>query len=110
MAKKLYVGNIPYTMSEKDLADLFGQHGAVVDAKIVVDRFSGRSKGFGFVEMEDSDVDLAIEALNGQQIGGRTIKVDEARPQPEGGGGGFHGGSGEPGERGERPGHSRRPR
>ena len=95
MAKKIYVGNIPYTMSEKDLTDLCSPYGSVVSAKIVVDKFSGRSKGFGFVEMEDADVTKAVEALNGQEIGGRTIKVDEARPQPEGGGG-YGGGGGKP--------------
>jgi cold-inducible RNA-binding protein len=83
MGKRLYVGNLPYRISEDDLANAFGQAGEVADVAIVVDKETGRSKGFGFVEMaDDSGAQAAIEELNGAQIGGRTIKVAEANPRP----------------------------
>ena len=95
MGKKLYVGNLSYSVSSLDLEQLFGQHGQVVSAQIINDRDTGRSKGFGFVEMaSDSEADAAVTALNGQQHDGRTLTVNEARPREERGGGGGGGGFG----------------
>jgi RNA recognition motif-containing protein len=97
MGKKLYVGNLSYSVSSSDLEQLFAAHGQVVSAQIINDRDTGRSKGFGFVEMSsDTEADAAIIALNGQQHDGRTLTVNEARPREErsGGGGGFGGGRG----------------
>jgi len=83
MGKRLYVGNLPYGMSEEELANVFTKAGAVTDVAIVVDRDTGRSKGFGFVEMADDAAALtAVQQLNGTQVGGRTIKVAEANPRP----------------------------
>ncbi|HHX42379.1 MAG TPA: RNA-binding protein [Chloroflexi bacterium] len=83
MGKRLYVGNLPYRMSEEELADVFSQAGEVTDVAIVIDRETGRSKGFGFVEMaEDAGAQVALQELNGAQVGGRTIKVAEANPRP----------------------------
>lgn len=85
---KLYVGNLPFTTSSEDLSRLFATHGAVESAEVVMDRDSGRSRGFGFVEMGDDDGRRAIEELDGTDIGGRRLTVNEARPrQPRGGGG-----------------------
>src|SRR5690242_5318006 len=96
MGKKLYVGNLSYNVESSELEQLFGQHGQVVSAQIINDRDTGRSKGFGFVEMaNDDEAQNAINALNGQQHGGRTLTVNEARPREDrGGGGGFGGGRG----------------
>lgn len=80
---KLYVGNLPYSVDDTALRALFEPHGAVQSATIVMDRESGRSKGFGFVEMSDADAQGAIQALNGSQQNGRTIRVNEARPRPQ---------------------------
>tara|TARA_B110001454_G_C12723266_1_gene436100 strand:+ start:17129 stop:17497 length:369 start_codon:yes stop_codon:yes gene_type:complete len=92
MGKKIYVGNLSFSVSEELLNSTFAQFGAVDSAKIITDRETGRSKGFGFVEMaSDSDADQAIEKLNGQDLNGRNMNVSEARPQedrPRGGGGG----------------------
>ena len=94
MAAKLYVGNLPYSVTEAKLEEHFSQHGKVVSARIITDKFSGRSKGFGFVEMESAEQAAgAISALNGGEFEGRTIVVSEARPQEprdsrSGGGGG----------------------
>ncbi len=85
---KLYVGNLSYGVNDSSLRAMFEAHGAVESATVVVDRDSGRSKGFGFVEMSDADAAKAIQALNGSQHEGRTIRVNEARPKTEGGGGG----------------------
>jgi len=83
MGKRLYVGNLPYSMSEEELANAFTKAGTVVDVAIVVDRDTGRSKGFGFVEMADeAAAAAAVQQLNGTQVGGRTIKVAEANPRP----------------------------
>ena len=80
----IYVGNLSYDMTENDLQDLFGEFGAIVKANIISDRDSGRSKGFGFVEMEDSEEGKkAIEELDGQSVKGRNLKVNEARPREE---------------------------
>ncbi len=94
-SKKLYVGNLPYTTTDADLKDLFGQAGAVETASIISDKFSGRSKGFGFVEMSTlEEAEKAISMLNGYQMGGRALTVTEARPKPEGGAGRSFGGGG----------------
>ncbi len=103
--KNIYVGNIPYTMREEQLADLFRQYGDVKTAKVVIDKASGRSKGFGFVEMDDSAATEAINALNGSEVDGRALRVSEARPREEGMGGGGGGGGGRGGGGGGRGGH-----
>ncbi|MBD3610634.1 MAG: RNA-binding protein [Gammaproteobacteria bacterium] len=80
----IYVGNLPYRISEDELSDLFAQHGEVTSAKIIMDRDTGRSKGFGFVEMsDDTAAKAAIEAINGTEVQGRNVVVNEARPRPE---------------------------
>lgn len=94
MSKKMYVGNLSYDVGENELRELFGSYGAIEDAVIIMDRDTGRSKGFGFVTLEDaSQADQAIEALNGKEHFGRTLTVNEARPRPDrggrGGGGGY---------------------
>lgn len=89
MAKKLYVGNLSYDTGNTELEELFASHGTVESANVIIDRSTGQSKGFGFVEMSsDSEAEAAIAALDGKEIGGRAIKVNEARPRPTGGGGG----------------------
>lgn len=87
--KKIYVGNLPYSATEDELRELFAQHGDVTSVSLVNDRETGRPRGFGFVEMADEDAESAIQALDGAQMGGRTLKVNEARPRENGGGGGF---------------------
>ena len=98
MAKKLYVGNLPFNLTDDELRDLFSEHGTVESAAVIKDKFSGRSKGFAFVEMtSDEEAQAAITALNGQDLNGRAIVVNEARPmtdRPRGGGGGYHRGGG----------------
>jgi RNA recognition motif-containing protein len=95
MGKKLYVGNLSYGVTSSDLEQLFGQHGQVTSAQVINDRDTGRSKGFGFVEMaSDDEAQAAIAALNGQQHEGRTLTVNEARPKEDRGGGGGYGGGG----------------
>ncbi|HEY3244601.1 MAG TPA: RNA-binding protein [Phycisphaerae bacterium] len=101
MAKKLYVGNLSFDMSSSELQQLFAQHGTVESAEVITDRSTGRSKGFGFVEMaSDQEAQAAITALNGQQHGGRALTVNEARPKESRGGGGGGGGGGGRGGRG----------
>jgi RNA recognition motif-containing protein len=113
MGKKIYVGNLPFTATSESLSELFGQFGKVDSSKIITDRDTGRSKGFGFIEMSDSaEADSAISQLNGADHGGRSLTVNEARPMEkrEGGGGGFagkrdgggRGGFGGGGDRGNR--------
>jgi cold-inducible RNA-binding protein len=80
MSKKLYVGNLAFQTTEDELNGIFSQFGAVESVTIITDRDTGRSKGFGFVVMEDADADKAIEQLNGSQLGGRNLTVNEARP------------------------------
>ena len=96
MGTKLYVGNLSYDTTSSDLEQLFSQHGTVSSAEIISDRDTGRSKGFGFVQMgNDAEAQAAIAALNGQEHGGRALTVNEARPReerPRGGGGGGGGG------------------
>ncbi len=90
MGSKIYVGGLPYSTTEQQLSDLFAVHGAVTSSRIITDKFTGQSRGFGFVEMSsDSEAQAAITALNGTELGGRTLTVNEARPQePRTGGGG----------------------
>ncbi len=100
MGKKLYVGNLAYSIGDSDLQRLFEAHGSVTSAQVIMDRDTGRSKGFGFVEMgSDAEAQAAITAMNGAEIEGRALTVNEARPKPEGGRGpgggrGYGGGGG----------------
>src|SRR5260370_5958900 len=95
MGKKLYVGNLPYSVSDSDLQQMFEAHGTVQSAQVIMDRDTGRSKGFGFVEMgSDAEAQAAINAMNGNEIDGRALTVNEARPKEGGGGGGGRGGRG----------------
>ena len=105
MGNKLYVGNLPYTVRDEDLQQAFGEFGAVSSAKVMMERDTGRSKGFGFVEMgSDAEAQAAISGMNGQSLGVRSITVNEARPMEArpprtggvggGGGGGYGGGGG----------------
>ena len=102
MGKKLYVGNLTYGVTDGTLQQLFEPHGTVQSAQVIMDRDTGRSKGFGFVEMgSDQEAQAAIAALNGHEVEGRALTVNEARPKPEGGrGGGGRGGYGGGGGRG----------
>jgi hypothetical protein len=108
MGNKLYVGNLPYTVRDEDLQQSFGQFGSVTSAKVMMERDTGRSKGFGFVEMgSDAEAQAAINGMNGQPLGGRSVVVNEARPMEArpprtggfggggGGGGGYGGGGGD---------------
>ena len=105
MGNKLYVGNLPYSVRDGDLEQAFGQFGSVTSAKVMMERDTGRSKGFGFVEMgSDAEAQAAINGMNGQSLGGRSVVVNEARPMEAlpprsggfggGGGGGYGGGGG----------------
>jgi hypothetical protein len=103
MGNKLYVGNLPYSVRDSDLEQAFGEFGAVASAKVMMERDTGRSKGFGFVEMaSDAEAQAAINGMNGQPLGGRSVVVNEARPMEArpprsggfGGGGGYGGGGG----------------
>ena len=103
MGNKLYVGNLPYQVRDSDLEQAFSQFGQVTSAKVMMERETGRSKGFGFVEMgSDAEAQAAIEGMNGQSMGGRSVVVNEARPMENrprgfgggGGGGGYGGGYG----------------
>ncbi len=109
MGSKIYVGGLPYSATEQQLSELFAQHGTVESARVITDKFTGQSRGFGFVEMAtEEDAKKAIAALNATQMGGRTLTVNEAKPQePRSGGGGggrggFGGGGGDRGGRGGR--------
>ena len=108
MGNKLYVGNLPYSVRDEDLQQSFGQFGSVTSAKVMMERDTGRSKGFGFVEMgSDAEAQAAINGMNGQPLGGRSVVVNEARPMEArpprsggfggGGGGGYGGGGGRSG-------------
>ncbi len=97
--KNIYVGNLPFATTEDELTQIFSQHGKVDRSSIIIDRQTGRSRGFGFVEMsDDGEADAAIAALNGMDMNGRALVVNEARPREQGGGGG--GGRGFGGGRG----------
>ncbi len=114
MGNKLYVGNLPYSVRDSDLEQAFSQFGAVTSAKVMMERDTGRSKGFGFVEMgSDAEAQAAINGMNGQPLGGRSVVVNEARPMEArpprsggygGGGGGYGGGGGRGGDRNDRGG------
>jgi RNA recognition motif-containing protein len=81
MVKSIYVGNLPWSATETDVRDIFEQYGTVHSAKVITDRETGRSRGFGFVEMDDSEAQAAIEGADGQEMDGRPLKVNEARPR-----------------------------
>src|SRR5437660_694336 len=92
MGKKLYVGNLGYGVTDSELEQMFAAHGTVESAQVIMDRDTGRSKGFGFVEMgSDQEAQAAIAALNGKEAGGRSLTVNEAKPKTEGGRGGSGG-------------------
>ncbi len=100
--KKLYVGNLPFTATEAEVNEMFGKHGTVHSVALINDRETGRPRGFGFVEMDDDAAMAAISALNGQDMGGRDLRVNEAQDRPKrsgGGGGGGYGGGGGGGNR-----------
>jgi len=102
---KLYVGNLPHATTDSELQELFTNFGTVDSAMVIRDQFTGKSRGFGFVEMSESnEAEAAIEQVNGSELGGRTLTVNEARPREDrprgGGGGGFRGGNGGGGYRG----------
>jgi cold-inducible RNA-binding protein len=93
MSRKLYVGNLPYQTDERELQELFGQFGSVDSVNVMRDMATGRARGFGFVEMStDEEAQAAAAQLNGHQLGGRALTVNEARPKPASTGGGFGGG------------------
>ena len=93
MARKLYVGNLPYEVGETELQELFGRAGSVESVNVMRDQATGRARGFAFVEMHtDEEAQHAITTLNGTQVGGRNLTVNEARPKAAGGGGGYGGG------------------
>ena len=104
MAKKIYVGNLPFSATEDEIRELFSQHGTVHSINLINDRETGRPRGFGFVEMDDENAKAAIEALNGQDLGGRSLRINEAKDREDrggrGGGGGGRGGYGGGGGRG----------
>src|SRR4051794_30262883 len=101
MGKNIYVGNLPYDTTGDDLVELFQTYGTVTSGQVIIDKFSGRSRGFGFVEMSnDDEAQAAIDALNGSPYGGRPLTVNEARPREERGGGGRGGYGGGGGGRG----------
>src|SRR5437899_9806105 len=115
MGKKLYVGNLSYSVTDSELAKMFEPHGSVESAQVIMDRDTGRSKGFGFIEMKsDQEAQAAIAGMNGKEIEGRSLTVNEARPKTEGGGGGggrrggFGGGGGGGGRGGYGGGGGRR--
>jgi cold-inducible RNA-binding protein len=108
MNTKLFVGNLSYNTTENQLQDMFAAHGNVIEVDVIMDKFTGRPRGFAFVTMENKEgADAAIQALNGKSIDGRAITVNEARPREDrprggGGGGGYRGDRGDRGDRGER--------
>ena len=107
MRKNIYVGGLPYAVDDDQLEEVFSEFGSVESARVITDRMTGQSRGFGFVEMEEEDAVKAISALNGSQLGGRTLTVNEARPRERrsggyGRGGGYGGGGGGGGGYGNR--------
>ena len=112
--KKLYVGNLAFSATEADVRQWFEPHGAVESATLATDRDSGQSRGFAFVEMTNpAEADKAVAALNGTELGGRALKINEAKPKtdsPRGGGGGQRFGGGGGGSRDDYQGHARQPR
>lgn len=103
MATRIYVGGLPYSATEDELTNLFATHGNVTSASVITDKYTGQAKGFGFVEMgSDAEAQSAINSLNGAQMGGRTLTVNEAKPRedrPRTGGGGYGGGGSRGGSR-----------
>ena len=97
MGSKIYVGGLPYSATESEVETLFGEHGTVESARVITDKYTGQSRGFGFVEMSSpSEAQAAISALHSTEMGGRTLTVNEAKPMaPRYGGGGFGGGGGD---------------
>jgi cold-inducible RNA-binding protein len=91
---KIYVGNLPFTATDAEIRTLFSQHGTVESVSLPIDRDSGRPRGFGFVEMSQADASRAIQNLNGKELGGRALRVNEAQDKPRSGGGGRPGGGG----------------
>ena len=89
---KLYVGNLPFSATEDEIRELFGQHGTVHEVNLITDRQTGQPRGFGFIEMDDAEANAAISALDGTEMGGRNLKVNQARARTEGGRGGGGGG------------------
>ncbi|MDT7044292.1 RNA-binding protein [Candidatus Nitronereus thalassa] len=104
MGSKIYVGGLPYSATESEIETLFGAHGTVESARVITDKYTGQSRGFGFVEMSSpSEAEAAISALHSTEMGGRTLTVNEAKPMaPRSGGGGGFGGGGDRGGRGNR--------
>ena len=94
MSSKIYVGNLPFTATEDQVRALFAAHGTVESVALPTDRETGRPRGFGFVEMSQADASRAIQAVNGQDLGGRSLRVNEAQDKPRGGGGGGRSGGG----------------
>ena len=92
MSKKIYVGNLPFSATDDEVRALFSEYGTVDSVKLITDRDTGQPRGFGFVEMPSEAADAAIQALDNSSMGGRNLKVNEARPRREGGGGGGGGG------------------
>lgn len=92
--KKLYVGNLPWSVSDAELQDMFAPYGAVHSASVIMDRETGRSRGFGFVEMDDAAAEAAVAEMNGKEIQSRALRVNEAHDRRGGGGGGGRGGGG----------------
>jgi RNA recognition motif-containing protein len=91
---KIYVGNLPFSATDSEIRELFGQHGTVESVSLITDRETGRPRGFGFVEMSRADASRAIQNLNGKELGGRPLRVNEAQERTGGGGGGNRGGGG----------------
>ncbi len=87
MPKRIYIGNLPFSATEDEVRELFGKHGEVVSVNLIVDRETGRARGFGFVEMDDAGGAAAISALDGTDMDGRNLRVNEARPREDRGGG-----------------------
>jgi len=85
MAKTIFVGNLPWSTTDEDLKNLFAEFGAVVSARVVTDKFSGKSRGFGFVDMDNADADKAITGMTGKRMGDRELTINEAKPKTEGG-------------------------
>ena len=94
MRKNIYVGGLPYAVNDDQLEEVFSEFGPVQSARVITDRMTGQSRGFGFVEMDEADAAKAISSLNGSQLGGRTLTVNEARPRERRSGGGGYGGGG----------------
>ena len=101
--KKIYVGNLPFSASEDEIKEVFGQHGTVHSVALIMDRETGRPRGFGFIEVDDNDLATMIQNLDGKEMGGRALRVNEAQDKPRGGGGGGGGyGGGRGGGGGDR--------